>query len=230
MGKFAVTEVNRNQKIHGENLRKVNEMATDEARLRHSDDRRSRKFDFDIEKRRANNDYQIHEHLNRRARSERIRRSFDKNKLINQESVKPDELSEKVVKRNFKIEDLSIDVNGFSKLGQFWDFDDTGSPSGVFQTQDDYFGDYEIEDKPEKRSNFLSYNDLLRMKRDLTVDDEYNDNADDYGERREKREEEESKCDSEVTTLNVGCSTADRMEFQSDCVDENNAITGKLII
>lgn len=40
-------------------------------------------------------------------------------------------------------------------------------------------------------------------------------------EKREKREEDVSRCSSEVTTITIGCSTADRMEFQTDCVDDN---------
>ncbi|EFN65296.1 hypothetical protein EAG_07231 [Camponotus floridanus] len=61
----------------------------------------------------------------------------------------------------------------------------------------------------------MTYRDLLRMKREL----EERERDESVPERREKRNEDDSRCSSEVTTLTVGCSTADRMEFQSDCVD-----------
>ncbi|EGI64113.1 hypothetical protein G5I_07462 [Acromyrmex echinatior] len=66
----------------------------------------------------------------------------------------------------------------------------------------------------------MTYKDLLRMKREL----EEHERDEDIPERREKRNEDDSRCSSEVTTLTVGCSTADRMEFQSDCVNDD-AIT-----
>jgi len=100
--------------------------------------------------------------------------------------------------------------------------------SSTLQVQDDYFGDYlESESLPQKRSENLAsrsmtYKDLLRMKRELEEKDE------DAPEKREKRNEDESRCSSEVTTLTVGCSTADRMEFQSDCLDDD-AITGNYL-
>ncbi|XP_044017662.1 uncharacterized protein LOC122858670 [Aphidius gifuensis] len=215
LGKFAVTEVNRNQKIN-DNNKKSNE-SPDETHLRHSDDRKSRKYDFDIDQRRVNNDYKIHEHLNRRSRTKRSSEHDDISKKINLKIIKKSEIAKKVIKKN--IENFHINISEFSKIGEFWDFEDRVADT----SHDDYFGDYEVNEKPEKRSNLLSYNDLLRIKRSLN-DDSYNYD-DNYSEKREKREEEESKCNAEVTTLNVGCSTADKMEFQSDCIDDNDAVT-----
>lgn len=214
LGKFAVTEVNRNQKMN-DNNKKSNE-SPDETHLRHSDDRKSRKYDFDIDQRRVNNDYKIHEHLNRRSRTIRSSEFDDVSKKINLKTIKKN----KIAKKN--IENFNINISEFSGAGEFSDFEDRAAET----SHDDYFGDYEVNEKPEKRSNLLSYNDLLRIKRSLN-DDSYNYD-DNYNEKREKREEEESKCSAEVTTLNVGCSTADKMEFQSDCIDDSDAVTGKI--
>lgn len=129
-----------------------------------------------------------------------------------------------------KIEDFHpYDVD---MVGRFWaDSDDTWT-SNTLQVQGDYFGDYlEADSPPRKRSasgnpadKGMTYKDLLRMKREL----EEHERDEDIPERRDKRNEDDSRCSSEVTTLTVGCSTADRMEFQSDCVDDD-AITGNYL-
>jgi len=126
-------------------------------------------------------------------------------------------------RRHPKIEDFRTD----DALGRSSVVDPNNSwTSSTLQVQDDYFGDYlESESLPQKRSESLAgmtYKDLLRMKRELEEKDE------NVPERREKRNEDESRCSSEVTTLTVGCSTADRMEFQSDCLDDD-AITGNYL-
>ncbi|KAJ8668565.1 hypothetical protein QAD02_010228 [Eretmocerus hayati] len=90
-------------------------------------------------------------------------------------------------------------------------------------------------------SNFLSYAELTRPKRraileedEDEVDYDDDDEGDEYEEyrvyvnkRRRRRsnsdeyKRQQPKCNSEITTLTVGCSTADRMEFQSDCLDDD---------
>ncbi|XP_023288206.1 uncharacterized protein LOC105703980 [Orussus abietinus] len=122
-------------------------------------------------------------------------------------------------RRSPRMEDFQLDKDDLAQLRQLWPswIGEEGS-GNVLQVQADYFGDYDV-DVPTKRSSpegaFVTYRDLLRMRRDLE------DEAEDYLERREKREEEDSRCSSDVTTLIVGCSTADRMELQSDCVDDD---------
>ena len=116
--------------------------------------------------------------------------------------------------------------------------------------EDDYIGVYidEVDEPPKKKRvypTFLTHSDLLRLRREIEEDDEYDVEEDEdvdeeypaYDERRRrrrrrKRQEQEpperERCNSEITTLTVGCSTADRMEFQSDCVDEDFVTGGCL--
>ena len=136
-------------------------------------------------------------------------------------------------RRNPKMEDFQVDTDDFAQIRQYWssEFDQDTANSGILRVQQDYFGDYEGDEKPRKRSYrpdslFLTYHDLVRIKRDLESQLDEELDSENQREKREKREQEEPACNSEVTTLTVGCSTADRMEFQSDCVDED-AITGE---
>lgn len=229
-----------------------------------SEDRRFRKLDFEIQKRRVNNDYFIHERRGRKVRSSRshgesklgemidpssktsfriedrreksgdIREAKSKetphNQVESEEKI-PEEKKrprDSFLPRHRKTEDFEVDMDDFAQARRFLapEFDETEMPS-ILQVQDDYFGDYTDEkDKlPERRYSFrndklFTYEDLLRMKRD-SEDAEYEEGS----PRREKREEENSRCNSDVTTLNVGCSTADRMEIQSDCLDDD-VVTG----
>lgn len=100
--------------------------------------------------------------------------------------------------------------------------------------------DSNAKDSPKKRSHpTTGYTDLVRTKRELDDDDDdeegedfdYDDEEDlDYVDRsrRRKRSEDDlrkqqqhrARCNSELKTLSVGCSTADRMELQSECVEE----------
>lgn len=257
-------------------------------------------MDYDVEKRRANNEYLIHERMGRRARSNRgnrghkdysleettssrrsseledtfrdlqeralrskVRRSGDHSEQRIAESLRTKTRRSRAVgrfeehgsqeleyakvskegreikdeinsrdnanrSRRYPIEDFRL--NDADTIGRFWAMEDAWSSSSL-QVQDDYFGDYlEIENPPRKRSasdsptdkGYMTYKDLLRMKREL----EERERDESVPERREKRNEDDSRCSSEVTTLTVGCSTADRMEFQSDCVD---AITGNYL-
>ncbi|XP_043475719.1 uncharacterized protein LOC122507190 isoform X2 [Leptopilina heterotoma] len=149
-------------------------------------------------------------------------------------AVKINEEIERNYQHRKKNENFDIDRNDFTQARHFWapEFDEVGIPS-ILQDQDDYFGDYpdEVDIIPKRSSSggdsggsstlrndrFFNYADLLRMKRDLDDDEEYEETS----ERREKRDGENPRCNSDVTTLTVGCSTADRMEFQSDCVDDD---------
>ncbi|XP_072757983.1 uncharacterized protein [Anoplolepis gracilipes] len=306
LGKFTVTDVNRNQRNTRESRKSQHQQESlpvrhDGEKVRHAqernEDRRGRKLDYEVEKRRANNEYLIHERMGRRARSNRgnrghkdysleetasssrksseledtfrnlrersskVRRSGDHSeqrigeslhsktrrsravarfeehtsqetqytKVSNESEEIKDEINsrDKANKlKRYPIEDFtSDDVN---TIGRFWVLEDAWSSSSL-QVQDDYFGDYlEPESPPRKRSvsdspadkGYMTYKDLLRMKREL---EEY-EREESVLERRKKRNEDDSRCSSEVTTLTVGCSTADRMEFQSDCVDDD-AIT-----
>lgn len=313
-----MTDVNRNQRNTRESRRNQHQQESlpirhDGEKVRHAqernEDRRGRKLDYEVEKRRANNEYLVHERMDRRARSNRggnrsrkdysleevsssrrsseleetfrdlreralrskVRRSGDleqyaaessrsktrrsravehleerasqdarsamnrgevgknESKTIEDEVNSRDKANRS--RRYPKIEDFhpyDVDI-----VGRFWaaDSDDTWT-SNTLQVQGDYFGDYlEADSPPRKRSasgnpadKGMTYKDLLRMKREL----EEHERDEDIPERREKRNEDDSRCSSEVTTLTVGCSTADRMEFQSDCVDDD-AITGNYL-
>ncbi|XP_039313917.1 uncharacterized protein LOC105207343 [Solenopsis invicta] len=312
LGKFTVTDVNRNQRNTRESRRSQHQQESlpirhDGEKVRHAqernEDRRGRKLDYEVEKRRANNEYLIHERMGRRARSNRggnrsrkdysveeipsskrslepvetyrdlreralrsmVRRSGDLEQR-SAESLRSKTRRSRAVKRFEELapqnatnraeigtrnegETTEGEVNSRDKanrsrrypkiedfhsydadmIGRFWAADpDDSWTSSTLQVQGDYFGDYlEADSPPRKRSasgnsadKSMTYKDLLRMKREL---EEY-ERDEDIPERREKRNEDDSRCSSEVTTLTVGCSTADRMEFQSDCVDDD-AIT-----
>ena len=291
-----MTGLNRNQRNSRDGRRGHEFLGTlGQEKVRHaqerSEDRRSRKLDFEIQKKRVNNEYFVHERLGRRVRSSRSHResklgeiidpssktSFriedhhsevkirsrsvreakseetlknlvrpekkiktDENvksskeykadrKIKSEERNRPDESSREFLPaRNRKIEDFEVDMDDFAQARRFWTpgFDEKGIPS-ILQVQDDYFGEYidEEDTYPKRRSSsrndwFFTYEDLLRMKRDLE-DEEYEETF----ERRVKRKEEDPRCNSDVTTLTVGCSTIDRMEFESDCVNDD-AVTG----
>ncbi|XP_011877678.1 PREDICTED: uncharacterized protein LOC105567424 [Vollenhovia emeryi] len=305
LGKFTVTDVNRNQRNTRESRRSQHQQESlpirhDGEKVRHAqernEDRRGRKLDYEVEKRRANNEYLVHERMGRRARSNRggnrsrkdysleeisssrrtseletfrdlreralrskVRRSGDLEQRVAKtrrsraaehlekdtrravdrggvdgdegETLEDETSSRDRVNRSRrypKIEDFHPrDVDA---IGRFWAADpDDSWTSSTLQVQGDYFGDYlEVDGPLRKRSvpvnpadtKGMTYKDLLRMKREL----EERERDEDVPEKREKRNEDDSRCSSEVTTLTVGCSTADRMEFQSDCVDDD-AIT-----
>ncbi|XP_043272415.1 uncharacterized protein [Venturia canescens] len=294
LGKFTVTDLNRNQRNTRDSRRNVQETGQIQRRrerdkVRHSEDRRGRKLDFETETRRANNEYLVHERQGRRTRSDRSGRNREDNgdedgktkkseespnigeilrtlgnsgKIIKEQMVRDKRLAassssrtklrdvdrlilEKATsseeerrvrrstrhRRNPKMEDFQVDMDDFTQMRQFWtrDIERDGS-SPMLLAQADYFGDYGNEEAPKKRStptghggSFLTYRDLVRIRRDIESQEDSRE-SDEYVEKREKREEEEGGCNSEVTTLTVGCSTADRMELQSDCVDDD-AIT-----
>ncbi|XP_012154325.1 uncharacterized protein LOC100877240 isoform X2 [Megachile rotundata] len=262
LGKFTVTGVNRNQRNIRESRRNQHQdgVRRDREKVRHAqersqEDRRSRKLDFEAEKRRANNEYLVHERMGRRARSNRnsrshrdhsleeasSKRSLDIEDLLLERSwskvrrsdvqrtteiatrskvrkTRDLERTRKKTKRSPKMEDFRVDADDFAIIRQFWttDFDDDGS--SILDVQDDYFGDYpDTADLPKKRSDLqeMTYEVLGRTRRDV---EELDDGS---FEKREKREEDISRCSSEVTTITIGCSTADRMEFQTDCVEDN---------
>ncbi|XP_029158816.1 uncharacterized protein LOC114931062 isoform X2 [Nylanderia fulva] len=278
LGKFTVTDVNRNLRNTRESRRSQHQQESlpirhDGEKVRHAqernEDRRGRKLDYEVEKRRANNEYLVHERMGRRARSNRGNRGHKDYSLeevaatlSRRSSELEDTFRERVSHSRSKtrrsraaqqtshetedakvggsegveVKDETDSKNRMSRsrrdpiedfrpndadiLGRFWIAEDAWSSSSL-QVQDDYFGDYlEAESPPRKRSasdkGYMTYKDILRMKREL----EERERDDNVPERREKRNEDESRCSSEVTTLTVGCSTADRMEFQSDCVDD----------
>ncbi|XP_076278843.1 uncharacterized protein LOC143208348 [Lasioglossum baleicum] len=257
LGKFTVTGVNRNQRNIRESRRNQHQEVArrDREKVRHAQERtqeRGRKLDFEAEKRRANNEYLVHERMGRRARSNRnnrshrdhsleevsSKRSLDIEDLLwdhsRSKSRRPEEQRssgdrskvrrpQERTRRSPKMEDFKVDADDFARIRQLWatDFDDS-EDSSILEVQEDYFGDYpDTADLPKKRSGRnhrqMTYDDLSRSRRDLEEADE-----DESAEKREKREEDISRCSSEVTTITIGCSTADRMEFQTDCVDDNS--------
>lgn len=300
-----MTDVNRNERNTRESRRSQHQQESliirrDGEKVRHAqernEDRRGRKLDYEVEKRRANNEYLIHERMGRRARSNhggnRSRKDYSleefsaskrsseleeafrdlRKRALRSKTRRMDDQTENLrsrrshaverlekhsqdrryardlgtvgskgevnsrnktnrIRRYPKIEDFHSDDVDAIEWPWAADPDDTWI-SSTQQAQDDYFGDYlEAENPPQKRSapvssagKGMTYKDLLRIKREL----EERETDEDIPERREKRNENDSRCSSEVTTLTVGCSTADRMEFQSDCVDDD-AITGNYL-
>ncbi|KAG6796213.1 hypothetical protein HZU73_08338 [Apis mellifera caucasica] len=264
LGKFTVTGVNRNQRNIRESRRSQHQegavVRRDREKVRHAqeriqEDRRGRKLDFDVEKRRvANNEYLVHERMGRRARSNRNNRNHREHSLeeasskrsLDIEDLLRDRARSKVrrseeqgstrskVRRvreigvnrsRRKMEDFGMDADNFARIRQFWttDFDDSDG-SSMLEVQEDYFGDYpDTADLPKKRSgrggNILTRRRRRRKRRRRNVEEL--DSGNRSFEKREKREEDVSRCSSEVTTITIGCSTADRMEFQTDCVDDN---------
>ncbi|CAK9815402.1 hypothetical protein ANTQUA_LOCUS8420 [Anthophora quadrimaculata] len=273
LGKFTVTGVNRNQRNIRESRRNQHQqdgVRRDREKVRHAqertqEDRRGRKLDFDVEKRRANNEYLVHERMGRRARSNRNNRNHRDHSSLEEASSKrtldiedllrdhsrsktrrsedqrstegsarsklrrTHELEKRSVdiatksRRSRNTEDFRVDADDFARIRQFWtiDFDDTDG-SSILEVQEDYFGDYpDTADLPRKRSGRDERREVtskyLRTRRHV----EELDSGDISSERREKREEDISRCSSEVTTITIGCSTADRMEFQTDCVEDN---------
>ncbi|XP_076382415.1 uncharacterized protein LOC117225809 isoform X2 [Megalopta genalis] len=258
LGKFTVTGVNRNQRNiresrrnqHQEGVRREREKVR-HAQERTQEERRGRKLDFEAEKRRANNEYLVHERMGRRARSNRnnrAHRDFSLEEVSSKKSLDIEDLlwdhsrskarrseeqrvpgdrskarrPQERSKRSPKMEDFRWTAEDLEPFKQIWsDFDDSDVAT-ILEMQADYFGDYpDTADLPKKRSGWhhrrMTYKDLFRTRRDLEELD-----SGESSERREKREEDISRCSSEVTTITIGCSTADRMEFQTDCVDDNS--------
>ncbi|CAL7952336.1 unnamed protein product [Xylocopa violacea] len=271
LGKFTVTGVNRNQRNIRESRKNQHQegVRRDREKVRHAqertqEDRRGRKLDFDVEKRRANNEYLVHERMGRRARSNRNNRNHREHSLEEASSKRTLDIEDLLrdhsrfkarrsedqrsgeaaasrskgagrrardveqrasnrSRRNPKMEDFRVDADDFTRIRQFWttDFDDPDG-SSILEVQEDYFGDYpDTADLPKKRSGRddreITSNILTRTRRD----GQELDSGDGSFERREKREEDISRCSSEVTTITIGCSTSDRMEFQTDCVEDN---------
>lgn len=109
--------------------------------------------------------------------------------------------------------------------------DDSMESINLDSTESEYYSEYiDVEPPRKKRSSypvFLGKADLIRWQRE--IDEEQADKE--RGKQRHKREEVDSsarQCSSDITTLTVGCSTADRMEFQSDCVNDD-FVTGLYI-
>lgn len=208
-----MTGLNRNQRNTREN-RRIHEVhwEKDKEKVRHAqeksgEDRHGRKVDFDVETRRANNEYLIHDHRGRKTRSNRPNRPKD------------------------AAEDFRDGVEDFSRnQRRFWGPKNDGPVDGTPEPGQahDYFGDYDAPVGPTKRSLKVEppfdLADLLRPKR---YSGRNGENDDYKHERRDKREDDDPRCTSDVTTLTVGCSTADRMEFQGDCPDDD-AVTGQL--
>ena len=77
IGKFTVTGLNHAQNSHKPQPQQQQHKLSSLDRVRHGQDRseqerRSRRLELDIEKRRGNNQYFIHEHYTRKLRSENL--------------------------------------------------------------------------------------------------------------------------------------------------------------
>ncbi|XP_012265502.2 uncharacterized protein LOC105691546 [Athalia rosae] len=244
LGKFTVTGLNRNQRNTREN-RRAHESPhhSDKEKLRHAqeksattgDDRHGRKVDFEVETRRANNEYLVHERRGRKTRSNKkneahFRRGYSSGKGRSARSAKGaedfrsegDELARRP-RLFWESNKEERQASGEEKL--------EGGKSDLEQSHLDYFGDYDFGSAPKKRSvkgssaetssGFDRAEPVLGPEKNLKEDRDRFKGEYKIHDRREKREEEEPRCTSEVTTLTVGCSTADRMEFQGDCADDD---------
>ncbi|XP_031785287.1 uncharacterized protein LOC100114326 isoform X1 [Nasonia vitripennis] len=269
LGKFTVTGVNgashAQQKSPGRNKGYKSD------RVRHGQER---KLEFDVEKRRGNNQYLVRDQLqqqqqqHRRVRSEGNARLHSRDpeeeaeeQLMEEElwarrSGKPRLREEAQAffkskfrkKRQSKLEDFQLDKDDLThQASPIWTRDSREDDSNLEEMSDaDYFGEYidEAPVEPPKKKRvyptFLTYSDLVRLKREIEEDEDDVESDDDYEvydeedeeearrrrRRRKKRDameedEQRPRCNSDITTLTVGCSTADRMEFQSECVDDD---------
>ena len=79
----------------------------------------------------------------------------------------------------------------------------------------------EEEDVEDKDEAYRDYEDIIRRRRRKRRKRESDMRHEDEGESDERGQQQKQRCNADITTLTVGCSTADRMEFQSDCVDED---------
>lgn len=220
--------MNRNQRNTRENRRTVAHEGNSREieKVRHAqeksvgEDRHGRKIDFKVETRRANNEYLVHEHRERKTRSNRANRGG----WTSSGAEDRDGRSQRRSNRSrVDSEDFLTGTENLTRhQRRFWGSKNQDSGE---TTNADYFGDYEVEPRPIKRNArveppaFDLADLLLRTRRSpepSTTDG-----------KREKREEEDARCTSEVTTLTVGCSTADRMEFQGDCADDDS-VTGDI--
>ncbi|XP_014235562.1 uncharacterized protein LOC106658216 [Trichogramma pretiosum] len=265
LGKFTVTSLNGHapKKSSGGIGSGFKSYSTKNEQARHGQER---KLEFEIEKRRGNNQYLVHEQQARRRVRSGSQQQQQQQKA--QPKIHGSEL-ESSLEQRLAQERLWLKAAGLAEahhradeahfktkhrsqrqaqVGDFQaDTDDTtksrqmvvdkvaAAPGG--QQHFSWVARKKKRQQREQRvypSN-LGYSDLLRMKRDMEedeedVDEEEDEDYQDYEERRRRRrkrqdvlEEEPRRCNSDVTTLTVGCSTADRMEFQSDCVEEDIA-------
>ncbi|CAB0035579.1 unnamed protein product, partial [Trichogramma brassicae] len=264
LGKFTVTSLNghapkKSSSGVGSGFKSY---STKNEQARHGQER---KLEFEIEKRRGNNQYLVHEQQARRRVRSGSQQQQQQQKA--QPKIHGSELESSLEQRlaqerlwlkaaglaeahhradeaHFKtkhrsqrqaqVDDFQADTDDTTKSRQMVVDKVAAAPGGQQHLS------WEARKKKKQREQHvypsnLGYSDLLRMKRDMEedeedVDEEDDDDYQDYEERRRRRrkrqdvlEEEPRRCNSDVTTLTVGCSTADRMEFQSDCVDEDFA-------
>ncbi|XP_023245780.1 uncharacterized protein LOC106640014 [Copidosoma floridanum] len=234
LGKFTVTGVNRNNNDEDAGRAAKGRGADRQAAGdRHGQERG--RIEFDVEKRRGSVRYFVHEQQGRRARSEvaEQRRNQDdpeEDRLIEEELLM-------LLRRTDSVEDRSRrHASPELELPS-----GRGGPEATPEKPTNE-RDLPAAEPPRRRrshyefSRLLGFRDLVRLDRQLpdeeVDDDDDEEEGDDYlvydeGDRRRRRkkrdggpEQPTGSCDSEITTLTVGCSTADRMEFQSDCVDE----------
>ncbi|XP_011495489.1 PREDICTED: uncharacterized protein LOC105360309 [Ceratosolen solmsi marchali] len=245
LGKFTVTGLNGHSQSKSPASSSRGKGYKSE-RVRHGQER---KLEFDIQKRRGNNQYLIHEQSQRRVRSgvqqqrqlvdsqdpeETVEELLMKKKLSARRTGHPlirgdnQSLFDRKyrTRREPKLEDFQADMDDFAQMHRSWGprrvTDDSQDRNIEEVAEDNYFADYmeEVAEPLKTRvyPRFLSYADLLRLKRDAEREER---EELDHRRKREESEEERPRCNSDITTLTVGCSTADRMEFQSDCVDED---------
>lgn len=143
-------------------------------------------------------------------------------------------------RRQSKLEEFAVDMDDFAQTHRSWHA--AAVNPNVEQVSNEYLGEYTegVKEPRKKRAplpTFLSFDDLVRLKREIEEDEDdvgeeyeyevYDDRrrkrlaySDEDEQRQQHQQHQPARCNSDVTTLNVGCSTADRMELQSDCVDD----------
>lgn len=198
-----MTGINRIQKNNRKSRSYHNEpKSSEQDKVRHStEERLAKKLNSEVNK--------------RRAKSKRITRQSDKT-LIRHNIDRRDA---------HRLEDFQVDADDFTQMHGSWTSQFEGKED-MLRVHDDYFGDYDDDKNPPKKRfstpqediSLLTYQDLVVMKRGFRSDA-------DSAKKRKKRDETKTKCHSGITTLIIGCSTADKMELLSDCIDDDS-VTG----
>ncbi|XP_008560637.1 uncharacterized protein LOC103580598 [Microplitis demolitor] len=232
LGRFTVSGIHDNQRNTRENqhtsqnslIVKIQEAN----KVRHTEDRESQKVDAETEKKRINNKYLIRERNGRKVRSNHSNRYHNNLKRVRTRRKSKIDVTDDTqyrIARSPKIEDFQMHVDTIPQVPQLRSLKSDDTLLDELHNPNE---DFETNNKPliklfDSESISLSYHDLLRVKRSLQSNE--NEEFSDDPEKRGKREEDDLQCNSEITTLTIGCSTADRMEFQSDCMDDTESIT-----
>ncbi|CAD6242213.1 GSCOCG00009454001-RA-CDS [Cotesia congregata] len=235
LGKFTVTGINRNQRNTRENSKSFQKSLIIQIqpteRVRHSEDHKYENFEIETKRRSINNKYSIRERIGRKVRSNHSNRYHSNIKGTRTRRKSIVEVTNKSpyrIARSPKINNWRMDLDTILNLHKSWSSKSKYNALQKFEALNEYFEDFGNESKQLRKLSdseviAFSNNNFSRVKRNFEIRD--NDKSNNNFGKREKRENDKLPCNSEITTLTIGCSTADRMEFQSECIDDTASIT-----